>query len=138
MNPNLIVSAIVGALSTFAAVAAWFEPEPKRGYACETSHAAAMATTDAQPPAAAQPAAPTAAALAQQQCAPHPEALARVLADRFGERVSAYGVDAVGSLVQVYAAEAGNWTIAVTRPDGVTCIVSAGEAWTIIAPGPGV
>lgn len=93
---------------------------------------AACATAETPPPAAvsAQPA----VVAAPSRCVPHPEVLASALAGQFGEHIGAYGIDASGGLVQVYSnTESGTWTIAVTRPDGVTRIVSAGEAWTTTA-----
>lgn len=62
------------------------------------------------------------------------ENLIDILARRFGERMTAAGVDARGNLVQVFSAPAGNWTIAVTLPNGPTCILSSGEGWQPVDP----
>lgn len=64
------------------------------------------------------------------------ESLVDTLARRFGERMTAAGVDARGSLVQVFAAPSGSWTIAVSLPNGPTCILSSGEGWQSVDPSP--
>ncbi|MEQ8394965.1 hypothetical protein [Thalassobaculum sp.] len=68
-------------------------------------------------------------------CAPDADALVQRLGAQYGEALSAAGVDANGGFVQVYSnGETGTWTIAITIPGGPTCIVSAGEGWTVEAP----
>lgn len=63
-------------------------------------------------------------------CAPHAEALA-ILAKQYRERRVAAGVSNGGELVEVFATKDGaTWTILVTAPNGISCIVAAGEGWT--------
>src|SRR5690606_26469272 len=81
-------------------------------------------------------------ALAGHTCLPQAELLAKQLGAQYGEHLVAAGVDANGGLLQVYSnAESGTWTIAVTVPEGPTCIMSAGEGWnhdkTAAMPKPG-
>lgn len=94
--------------------------------------AAALAgcvTTPELPPVAEDaPAAETGAT-----CAPHPAIFAQALAEQYGETPAAIGIDAAGNVLQAYASERGTWTIVLTRPDGVTCIMSAGEGWEVLA-----
>ncbi|HEY9568513.1 MAG TPA: hypothetical protein VIR38_10520 [Thalassobaculum sp.] len=61
-------------------------------------------------------------------CAPT-ETLVDKLGSKFGEAVTAEGVDDAGNLVQVFTSENGTWTIAVTLPGGPSCVVSTGEGW---------
>ncbi|NQW10815.1 MAG: hypothetical protein HQ481_13160 [Alphaproteobacteria bacterium] len=58
------------------------------------------------------------------------------LAERFGEAMTAAGVDARGNLVQVFSAPEGSWTIVVTIPGGPSCIMMAGEGWSWAEPEP--
>lgn len=86
---------------------------------------------------------PAAAQQAPSACLPQVAALAEQLGKQFGETLVSAGVDAGGSLVQVYSnKDSGTWTIAVTLPSGPTCIVSSGEGWargqTAAAPKPGL
>jgi hypothetical protein len=56
--------------------------------------------------------------------------LAAMLNQKYSEAPNAVGVQANGHLVEVFASNDGtSWTIVVTRPDGVSCIVAVGEDW---------
>jgi len=72
-------------------------------------------------------------ATAAAQCAPH-AALARHLAERFGETPRAVGLISDTRIVQLYAAPGGNWTIIVATADGRACILAAGQAWQDMGP----
>jgi hypothetical protein len=75
-------------------------------------------------------------AMAQQQCAPREAALA-LLADRFNESRVGMGVANGSMVVEVFASESGSWTITVTRPDAITCMIASGEMWeTLNEPPP--
>lgn len=45
------------------------------------------------------------------------------------ETPQAMGLSSDGGVFEVFASPAGTWTILVTYPNGVTCVVAAGEAW---------
>jgi hypothetical protein len=50
------------------------------------------------------------------------------LAEIYGERPYAIGLAARNQLVEVFAApETGSWTIIMTTPDGIACLIAAGE-----------
>jgi hypothetical protein len=34
-----------------------------------------------------------------------------------------------GTMLEIATSGEGSWTILVTRPDGVSCVVATGEAW---------
>ena len=53
-----------------------------------------------------------------------------LLAERYQERPIAVGVTSEGSLVEVLTdAKGGTWTIIVTSPEGMSCLVLSGEGW---------
>ena len=59
--------------------------------------------------------------------------LAAMLNRKYAEAPNAVGVQANGHLVEVFASSDGaSWTIVVTRPDGVSCIVAVGEDWEML------
>jgi len=63
------------------------------------------------------------------QCAPRASVLGS-LEQRYSERPIAAGLDNNGAVVEVLAAADGKtWTILVSMPNGVSCVVSAGEDW---------
>lgn len=58
----------------------------------------------------------------------------------YSEQPSNLGVAATGNLIEVLTSDNGTWTILVTDPKGVTCVVAAGESWETlprVAMGPG-
>ncbi len=53
------------------------------------------------------------------------------LAGKYKEVPVAIGVNSKGHLVEVLSSEHGRtWTIIVTSPDGMSCVVSVGEDWS--------
>ena len=68
-------------------------------------------------------------AAAQPQCNDRKEVL-DLLAQKYKEAPVASGVTNNGGLVEVLTdAKGGTWTIIVTTPQGVSCLVAAGEGW---------
>ena len=66
---------------------------------------------------------------ASPQCGPR-TALLDKLAKEYREAPTAVGLASTGTLVEVLASEDGaTWTIVVTRPDGTSCLVAAGQEW---------
>lgn len=73
------------------------------------------------------------AALAQpQQCNERDEVI-KLLADKYREGPVAFGVTNNGGLVEVLKSaphsKDDTWTIIITSPKGVSCLVAAGEGW---------
>jgi hypothetical protein len=66
-------------------------------------------------------------AAAQSQCGPHPVVVAQ-LADKYGETRRGMGM-AGQAIAELYASDAGTWTIVVTLPDGSACLIASGEGW---------
>ncbi|WP_375263377.1 hypothetical protein [Palleronia sp.] len=71
---------------------------------------------------------------ATPHCAPRPD-LVETLAERGGESWRSSGLAQNGSVVETFAADNGNWTILITRPDGISCQLAAGEAFASEALG---
>lgn len=68
------------------------------------------------------------------QCGPR-EMVVATLADRFGETRRGYGTAGPQALIELYASAAtGTFTVTVTRPDGLTCLIAAGEGWEAAVP----
>lgn len=61
------------------------------------------------------------------------DAISEMLAHDYKERPVGGGLAHTGKLLQVFTAEDGStWTVVLTRPDGMTCIVAAGRHWQAI------
>jgi hypothetical protein len=83
----------------------------------------------------------TASASAQQATAPQPQQQAAPacvkrtellshLSNKFREAPVAMGVADNGSLLEVFSTTDGaTWTVALTMPNGVTCLVATGQSW---------
>ncbi len=64
-----------------------------------------------------------------RNCAPRPVVVER-LADGYGETRQSIGLGARGALVEVFASqETGSWTITVTTPAGLTCLIASGQSF---------
>lgn len=64
-----------------------------------------------------------------QNCAPRDRVVAR-LAESFGETRQSIGLAPNNGVVEVFASrETGSWTITVTMPTGVTCLVASGQSY---------
>jgi hypothetical protein len=71
----------------------------------------------------------TSAATAQPQCDQRDSVL-QVLQQKYKEQPIALGVTHNGGLVEVLTTGNGNtWSIIVTTPQGMSCLVAAGEGW---------
>ena len=69
------------------------------------------------------------AAAAQSQCNDRQKVI-DLLAQKYKEAPVASGVTNNGGLVEILSSDKGNtWTIIVTTPQGVSCLVAAGEGW---------
>ena len=64
---------------------------------------------------------------AAAQCAPH-DIVSADLSQKFGEQASSMGLAQDNTVMEVYSSRAsGTWTITVTLPNGLTCLVAAGQ-----------
>jgi hypothetical protein len=73
-------------------------------------------------------------------CAPREEVVNQ-LAESWGETRRSVGLAANNGVVELFAStESGTWTITVTMPGGLTCLVASGQAFEAVAealPKPG-
>jgi hypothetical protein len=67
-------------------------------------------------------------AQAQQICMDRVNVL-KILDQKHKEAPASLGVTVSGEVVEVLVSEKGTWTIIVTTPNGVSCLVAAGESW---------
>ena len=52
------------------------------------------------------------------------------LEERFGETLRSLGLHQGDGVVEIYSSETtGTWTILMTRPDGISCLLAAGQLW---------
>jgi hypothetical protein len=73
----------------------------------------------------------TSAAVAQPQCDQRDSVL-QVLQQKYKEQPVALGVTHNGGLVEVLTTGNGNtWSIIVTTPQGISCLVAAGAGWRV-------
>jgi hypothetical protein len=71
----------------------------------------------------------TTAAAQNQNCAPH-EMVVERLAEKYGEVLHSIGIGANNSVVSTWAnPESGSWTITVTMPNGMACLVASGQSF---------
>ena len=57
------------------------------------------------------------------------------LSVRHSEAPTAMGLSSTGNMVEVLTSRAGgSWTIITTTPNGMSCLVAAGENWESVKP----
>jgi hypothetical protein len=56
-------------------------------------------------------------------------AVLTTLGGRYAERTEAMGLAGNGTVVEVLSYEDGTWTIIMTTPNGVSCLLAAGDYW---------
>ena len=73
------------------------------------------------------------AAFAQGQNCAEREAVLSRLNERYGESRQSIGIAGQGCVVEVFASlETGSWTITVTMPNGITCLVASGQSFELL------
>lgn len=71
--------------------------------------------------------------LAQQNCGARDQILGR-LESKYGESRQSIGLVPDNGVVEVYASkETGTWTILLTQPNGMTCLIASGQAFEDVA-----
>ena len=51
------------------------------------------------------------------------------LSDDYKETRNSIGLANSGSVVEVFSATDGTWSMIITRPDGISCLIAAGRNW---------
>jgi hypothetical protein len=67
-------------------------------------------------------------AMAQAVCSERARFLEQ-LAGNFAENTVALGLVNNGSVLEILTSKKGSWTIIVTKPDGMSCVVATGSSW---------
>ncbi len=57
------------------------------------------------------------------------DAVVRTLNSKYAERPVSMGLAANGNVVEVMSSPEGTWTIVMTAPNGLTCLIAAGDYW---------
>lgn len=71
-------------------------------------------------------------AVAQAPCGKR-DAMVPALAEKYGEAPLFMGISSEGFTTEIFgSAGGGTWTVIMTRPDGLTCIMAAGTSWQAI------
>ena len=69
---------------------------------------------------------------AQANCVPR-RVMVEQLWDQYGETRRSIGLSGHSALVETFANDqSGSWTIVVTTPDGLTCLVASGQAFELL------
>ena len=74
-------------------------------------------------------------AASQPRCQPR-EMLVALLADKYQENQRAYGIAASGQMMELFTGESGSWSIVVSNPNGISCLVADGHDFISIATPP--
>ena len=73
-------------------------------------------------------------AFAQSACLPHGK-MVDLLDGRYSEQPVAAGLENSGRLIELFATpDRGTWTLVMTTPNGVTCVIAAGLEWQDVEP----
>lgn len=74
-----------------------------------------------------------AAAQGQQMCASRAQVVG-MLASRYGESVRGMGLANQNRVIEIFASdETGTWTITMTMPNGMTCLMASGRHYETVA-----
>jgi hypothetical protein len=73
-------------------------------------------------------------AQAQSVCGDRAEII-KVLGNKYQEMPKAFGIAGQRSLVELFTSTTGSWTMLMTQPQGVTCILATGQSWEELPPG---
>ncbi len=68
------------------------------------------------------------AAQAQTVCGER-KAIVASLEKTYSEVPVSMGLGSNGAIIEVFASPSGSFTIILTRPNGLTCVMTAGEIW---------
>ena len=71
-------------------------------------------------------------AAAQIACTTERTELIKHLSGNYQESPVARGLTLDGALFEILTSKAGSWTVLITQPNSVSCVVASGEAWDTI------
>lgn len=61
-------------------------------------------------------------------------ALTRTLGEKYKETPKFIAITGNINLIEVFTSAAGTWTVLITSPDKITCIVASGDSWEAMPP----
>lgn len=68
-------------------------------------------------------------ALAAPVCSERDSIIAK-LKDKYGEAERGMGLSGSEAVIEIWSSEkTGTWTIVLTKPNGVSCVMAAGNSW---------
>ena len=67
-------------------------------------------------------------ALAQAVCGAHAKVKDN-LRETYAEAPVSVGVTTSGAVIEVFASPQGTWTLVLTQPNGLSCLIAAGQDW---------
>ena len=73
----------------------------------------------------------TSSAMAQTNCGNHDDIVSK-LANEYSETRVGIGLNDNGRVLELFASPTGTWTILITPPKGLTCMVETGQSWETI------
>lgn len=68
---------------------------------------------------------------AQTVCGERAEFVSK-LKDGYAEEPVSLGLSSKGAMIEVFASQQGTFSIIVTSPNGVSCLVAAGNSWASV------
>ncbi len=68
------------------------------------------------------------AALAQPVCGSH-QNISESLKKSYTEAPVSMGLTVGGGVIEVFASDEGTWTLVITQPNGMSCLIAAGQDW---------
>lgn len=74
-----------------------------------------------------------ASVLAQMVCGNHAD-IEKRLETGYQETRTAIGLAANGGLIEIYTSEKGTFTVVLTRPNGLSCLMAVGDGWETVKP----
>jgi len=61
-------------------------------------------------------------------------AMLKQLQGNYRETPVSMGLASNGSVLEITRSDSGTWTILLTNPSGITCLMAAGENWETVRP----
>lgn len=74
-------------------------------------------------------------AFAQMVCGNHSD-ITRQLQAGYQEALSGIGVASNGGVIELYTSKKGTFTILLTRPNGMSCLMAVGQNWESVEKDP--
>ena len=72
------------------------------------------------------------AASAQPVCGSH-NAVSDNLKKAYSEAPVSMGLTTGVGIIEVFASDEGTWTMVITQPNGVSCLIAVGQDWEILS-----